>query len=195
MQNEIVPNDSRFVPLTAQKFLCVPTCIQMVMLKEKMELVSAELLGEKLGLRVPDEFGDLFWGDHGGEKPKAGWGTQVGKFSADEAFLKLGIGLKMKMKLASEFENEGEVFDWLKKVEEEDRNVLICFEVGVLEENEKADWGHVCVFDRMDDGKIRLIDSACLKPKWRLVEIEKMWEAMKKHGVENLGGFWELVRI
>jgi hypothetical protein len=51
---EIVPSDSRYVPLTQQKWCCVPTCIQMVMIKQGIPLQPAELIGYELGLIVPE---------------------------------------------------------------------------------------------------------------------------------------------
>jgi hypothetical protein len=42
MAKEIIPKNSRYIPLTQQKWCCVPMCIQMVILKHGMPLISAE---------------------------------------------------------------------------------------------------------------------------------------------------------
>lgn len=45
MRNNFVPEDSKYIPFTQQKWLCTPTCIQMVMLRHNIPLVPAELIG------------------------------------------------------------------------------------------------------------------------------------------------------
>lgn len=48
----IVPLDTRYVPLTQQKWCCVPTCFQVVMLRHNIPLVPAEVIGYHMGLIV-----------------------------------------------------------------------------------------------------------------------------------------------
>jgi hypothetical protein len=50
--------------------------------------------------------------------------------------------------------------------------------------------GHVTVFDRVIDGKVRLVDASPHQPKWRLVEGSLLLEAIKRHGNESSGGVW-----
>lgn len=72
-----VPKDSKYIPLTQQKWLCTPTCIQMVMLKNNITLVPAELIANLMGLIVPEDGLKYFWNSRTGPKPPAGWGTQA----------------------------------------------------------------------------------------------------------------------
>lgn len=37
-----------------------------------------------------------------------------------------------------------------------------------------------------------MIDPSPDQPKWNTVKIDKMYEAMKFHGKEKSGGFWEI---
>ena len=94
---EIIPKDSRYVPLTQQNWCCVPTCIQMIMLKHEVPLLAAEFLGYHLGLIVPEQELKYFWNARTGKRPSSGWGTQIGnqKYEPNLVFEKLNIPLKM----------------------------------------------------------------------------------------------------
>lgn len=63
---------SRYIPFTQQEYCCVPACIQMVMYKNSIPLVSQEDIGNALGLTVPEEDAYLFKSPQTGEKPRAG---------------------------------------------------------------------------------------------------------------------------
>src|SRR4051812_21672916 len=70
---------SRYVPFTQQKFCCVPTCLTMVMYRHGIPLQPAEDIAYALGLTVPEEDVWLFDRVRTGERPSAGWGTQIYK--------------------------------------------------------------------------------------------------------------------
>lgn len=193
---EVVPSDTRYIPLTQQRYCCVPTCIQMVMYRRNILLVPAELLGYYLGLIIPKKELKLFWNARTGKKPSAGYGTQIDKkeYNPNTAFKKLGIPLQMKLKLIDEFENITSFKNYLETIQEKDKDVIICYDYGTLF-NIKSHNGHVCLIDRiyMDKNDIRMIDPWYLVSKWRIVKINKLFKAMKFHGAEKSGGFWELI--
>lgn len=195
MDKDITPSDSRYVPLTQQRWCCVPTCIQIVMYRHGIPLVPAELIGYHFGLTVPKEELQYFWNGRTGEEPITGWGTQISKseYRPDEAFRKLKIPLKMDLKLIEDFTDLEDFKNYLTAVEKEDKDVLVCFDYGILFDTDYHG-GHVCVLDRvyMDKGKLRIIDTEYKSPKWREISIEKLFEAMKTHGNVKSGGFWEL---
>lgn len=195
MAKSIIPKDSRYIPLTQQRWCCVPTCIQMVMLRHGIPLIPAELIAHYLGLIVPEEELKYFWEGRTGEKPHAGWGTQINKeeFSPNQAFKVLNIPLQMQFNLIDNF-SDTEVFkEYLGIIEKEDKNVLVCYDWGTLFDVDYRG-GHVCVIDRvyLDKGNMRIIDPEYKAPKWRVVGIDKMFKAMIQHGAANSGGFWKL---
>lgn len=165
----------------------------MVMYRRGIPLVPAELLGYHLGLIVPEEDLPLFWKARSGEKPRAGWGTQISRaeFEPNGAFQRLGIPLTMKLRLIDEFEQAAEVRDYLEQAEQEDKDVLVCYDYGTLFGTGVRN-GHINVFDRLTGGRVRLVDPERTVPKWRVVEVDKLFEAMKAHGPGRSGGFWEL---
>ncbi len=193
---KFVPNDSKYVPLTQQKYLCTPTCIQMVMLRHNIPLVPAEVIGNMMGLIVPEEGLKYFWNAKTGEKPRAGWGTQAGKsqYGPNAVFKKLGIPLKMSWSLENTFKNIEDLYKYLKKIKNKDIDILICFDWGKLLGKEKSGQGHLCVLDKIDleKNEVRIIDPEYDAPKWRTVKINKLYDAIKVHGKERSGGFWEL---
>lgn len=188
------PFDSRYVPLTQQKSCCVPTCIQMVMLRNKIPLIPAEELGYYLGLIVHPDNANLFYKVRTSKKrPKAGYGTRIYdlKFNPNKVFERLGLPMRLFVRPIEEYSSTKDVAVYLKKVEKEDKDVLLCFNHGVLVDDPEKNGGHVCVFDRIEKNRIRIIDPSPNWPKWRNVTLEKMFIAMKKHS-GNTGGFWEI---
>jgi hypothetical protein len=199
MAEEVVPLNSRYIPLTQQARCCAPTCIQMIMYKNKIPLVPAEELGYYLGLIVPPSEKYLFYNVRTSKiKPPAGYGTRIymEEFSPDKAFEKLNIPLTLIVKKIAEFNSSEDVFNFMKKAEDDNRDMLFCFNHGALIDDPERDWGHLVLFDRIVDGKYRIIDPSPAHPKWRLVSSEKMFQAMKKHGEKpTAAGIWKLKTV
>jgi len=190
-----VPTDSRYIPLTQQKSCCVPTCIQMVMLRHDISLMPAEELGYYLGLIVHPDKADLFYNVRTSKKkPPAGYGTRIydPRFRPNKVFKKLHLPMSLTIKPISKFNSPREVQEYLKTAESNDKDILLCFNHGALINDPSKDRGHVCVFDRLIRNNIRIIDPSPDQPKWRSVSVNKMFRAMRKHGEKRSGGFWEL---
>lgn len=190
-----IPSDTKYIPLTQQKWLCTPTCIQMIMLRHNIPLVSAEVMANMMGLIVPEEDLKYFWNARTGEKPAAGWGTQAGKlqYGPNYVFKKLGIPLKMTWSLINKFKTKEGFYKYLKDLDNKDGDVLVCFDWGTLFDKDYHG-GHLCVLDKIDlkNNEVRIIDPEYEAPKWRVIKIDKLYNAMRFHGKEKSGGFWEL---
>ncbi len=195
MSANIIPTDSRYTPLTQQRWCCVPTCIQIVMLRHSIPLVSAELIGYHMGLVVPKDELVYFWKGRTGEMPPAGYGTQAGKakYGPNAVFKKLTIPLKMNWSLINKFPTINSFYEYLKKCSSTDADVLVCYDWGTLFDSDYHG-GHVCVLDIVDisKGEVRIIDPEYKASKWKVVSINKLYEAMLFHGKEKSGGFWEI---
>lgn len=167
----------------------------MVMYRHNIPLIPQEKLGYYLGLIVHPSRAKLFYNVRiSKKKPPAGYGTRIylPEFEPNVVFSKLKIPLKFTKKLISQFNSGEEILSFLQSVEKDDEDVLLCFNHGVLIDDASKNWGHVCVFDRLIGDKIKIVDPSPDHPKWRIVSIEKMFSAMKKHGEERSGGFWKL---
>lgn len=198
MKKEIIPKDTRYTPLTQQRWCCVPTCIQIVMLKNKIPLIPAELIGYHMGLTVPKKDLKYFWNAITGPKPKAGYGTRAGekKYNPNVMMKKLKIPFKFGGRFIDKFSGPEEFKKYLIKAEKKNKDILVCFDWGKLT-GEKYTGGHVCVFDRYYPQKdeMRIIDPEYYSPKWRIIKVKRMYDAMKFHGASNSAGFWELIKI
>lgn len=188
------PTDSRYIPFTQQDYCCVPTSIQTIMYRNNIPLIPAEELGYHLGLTVPTDVADLFFKPRVSDTPPstAGYGTQIDNpdYEPNKVFKKLGIPLAFELKLANELEDVNDLLDVLQQVESNDTDALLCFNHGVMRGEYKPNSGHVVVFDRIIDEKVRIVDASWKHPKWRLVEPSLLLDAIKCHGNENSGGIW-----
>ena len=188
------PQDSRYVPLTQQRWLCVPTCIQIVMFSHNIPLFPAELMAHYFGVVVPKEDAKLFYRVHVSKRPLAGYGTQLREESAaNKMFKELKIPLRMKWHLISEFRSLEEFRKYLNETKSEDIDVIACFDYKKLYRSGNPG-GHVCVLDKiyLTKNKVRLVDPIYIGPKWRVVLIPDLYRAMVFHGSGNGAGFWKL---
>lgn len=192
LMKEIVPSDTRYIPLTQQPWCCVPTCIQMVMLKHGVALLPAEQLAIEMGLVVPEEDKRYFWNVPSGDKPSSGYGTNLMSISLDTVFQKLQIPLRATFTLINSFSDRNSLLSYLQDRQQHDSNILLCFDWGVLHDDPQYTGGHVCVFDRVDEERVRYIDPSPKAAKWRYVEVEKLYNAMIAHGKQNMAGCWEI---
>lgn len=192
----VIPKDTRYVPLTQQKSCCVPTSISIVMYKRGIPLVPIELLGYHLGLIVAPENKKLFYHPRVGKRPPAGYGTRVSlkKYSPNAAFKKLKIPLKLVVYPISSFKTKQEFVNFAAGCVKKDRDVLVCFNHGLVG-GSKENNGHVCVLDTIypKRGVVRLIDPSSSQPKWREIKVTQLKKAMEGHPTKT-GGFWELVK-
>lgn len=170
----------------------------MVMLRNNIHLIPAEELGYHLGLTIHPSRAALFYNPRVSEvRPPAGYGTQIyqTKYSPNRVFKKFGIPLKMSWSLIDKFKTFGSITEYMSEIESSGKDVLVCYDWPTLFDPGNTDhWGHVCVLDRvyLDKNELRMIDPSPDQPKWNTVKIDKMYEAMKFHGKEKSGGFWEL---
>ena len=190
---EIIPKDTRYVPVVQQKSCCVPASVSMIMYRHNIPLVPQELLGYYLGLTIAPENKKFFWNPRTGKQPPGGYGTQIYKkeFYLDAAFRKLKIPLKMIFHPISGFSDE--VFKkFISQSIKNNGDILTCFDYGKLS-GDDIRAGHVCVVDRIDlkQNTIRLIDPQPIQPKWRVVKIKDLLKAMRYHGDEKSAGLWE----
>lgn len=192
-QPQATPTDSRYIPLTQQPSCCVPTCFQMVMLKYNIPLMPAEEIGYQLGLVVHTDREHLFYNVRtAAAPPPAGYGARIydPEFEPNRAFERLGIPLSLSQILINEIADAENLISKLIEIEKKNQDALLCFNHGALIDDPEQNWGHVVVFDRIIDSKIRIIDPSPHHPKWRLVDAAKLLSAMQKHGEQRSAGIW-----
>lgn len=191
-----VPDDSRYIPFTQQPSCCVPTCIQMVMYRNGIPLRPAEEIGYHLGLVVPPDRSSLFCNVRTvAETPPAGYGIQmhIPEYEPNAAFARMDIPLSFSVEPITGFSSATKVLKRLREHERDDLDVLVAFNLGALLDDPSLNEAHhACVFDRILDGRVRLIDPSFHAPKWRIFEAEQLFAAMQKHVSSDWGGIWLL---
>jgi len=193
-----VPQDSRYVPFTQQPSCCVPTCIQMVMYRHGIPLRPAEEIGYHLGLVVAPDRARLFSGVRTStEKPSAGYGIQMHlpEYAPNAAFARLGIPLHFSIEPVSGLSSADELLERLREHEKANHDVIVAFNLEALLDDPALDGvHHACMFDRIVDGRVRLIDPSFHAPKWRIFDAKELFTAMKKHISPEWGGIWLLTK-
>ncbi len=195
---EIIPNNSRYVPLTQQAYCCVPTCIQIIMLRHCIPLQSAEIMASLMKVVVSEDKKDLFWNlPYLKQRPKSGFWTSVSENKTiNKMFAKLDIPLHAQINFIDNFPSEQSLFDYLQEAVEQDDDIILCYDFGYLFDTGKHSW-HASVLDRVDEEnkKVRFIDPESTSPKWQIVDIWKLYQSMKHHGSRYMAWCWDIKRI
>jgi len=193
----IVPKDSRYIPLTQQKSCCVPTSISIIMYKLKIPLIPQELLGYHLGLILDKKYKYLFCNVRTGKRPKAGYGTQTNKkqYEINSIFKKLKIPLNVTTYRINDFKNKNELISYIAGRIKKDKDIMVLLRSGILNNDDTMN-GHACVIDQIYPKKniIRLIDPLSDQAKWREFKIDKFIKAVKSHPTGD-GRFLEFRKI
>jgi hypothetical protein len=193
-----VPNNSRYIPFTQQASCCVPTCIQMVMYRNDIPLRPAEEIGYHLGLVVAPDKSGLFCNVRAAvDAPPAGYGIQmhIPEYNPNAAFARMNIPLDFTKEPIANFSSAEELLERLRTHEQNDRDALFAFNLGALLDDPSLSGAHhACVFDRVLDGRVRLIDPSFHAPKWRTFDVEQLFFAMQKHISSDWGGIWLLTK-
>lgn len=192
MTKEVVPLNTRYVPFVQQPYCCGPACIQMVLYKNHLPLLSQEQIGAELGLIVPTELKNAFYNVDARDKPVvgSGFGTRIQDpdFSLAKLIEKQAWPFRFTTELASSFINEEVFIHRLKELVLDDSDALICFQ------NDQGT-GHVCVLDTIDDQTVTLMDPSQNYPKWRAISYPELFKRVQAHGDDNFGGIWILERV
>ena len=177
----------KYIPLVQQSHCCVPACIQMILLRRNIPLISQENIGYDLGLIVPKEYKPLFKKVRTGKKPPAGWGTQIGRsiYSINKFFKKHKIDLKRDYFFLSEPE---EIRKFLK--ENLDEDIVVCYNYPKLYNEKDEEKGAVAIVEKIKGDWITLIDPGATLPKYRKVSLQKLSEAIRTHTKKRGAGFW-----
>lgn len=187
---------SRYIPFVQQPYCCAAACLQMVMYRLKIPLIPQEDIAYELGLVVPKADRKFFQHPRQVKKPDWGWGTNILSkgHSIDEAMKRLEVPLRARFYWANDIPSVDDLLETLRDMQEEDGDILVCFDHGLLWGNEKTN-GHVCVFDRVEDTSIWLVNPEREAPKHQKVEAAKLYGAMKDHFEDKgAGGLWLIER-
>jgi hypothetical protein len=170
----------------------------MVMYRNGIPLRPAEEIGYHLGLVVAPDNSRLFQNVRtAANAPPAGYGIQmhIPEHEPNAAFERMGIPLRFSVEPIANISSANDLLERLRTHEENDHDVIVAFNLGALLDDSNLDGAHhACVFDRILDGRIRLIDPSFYAPKWRIFDAEQLFVAMQKHVSADWGGMWVLTK-
>lgn len=174
----------------------------MVMYRRGIQLLPAEEIGYHLGLVVPPDQSSFFWRPTVVEEmPPAGYGIRfhLPEYEPNAAFARMGIPLRLTVEPIVGFSSAQALLERLCAVEADDEDAILPWNVGVLLEDPSEgfrDWAHATVFDRVIDGRVRIIDPGWRAPKWSSFTAERMLEALQRHAriAPDWAGIWLLTR-
>lgn len=180
----------KYVPFTQQPYLCVPTCLQMILYRRGIALMEQEAIANELGLIVPEEDLKYFTHARTGERPSSGYGTQIQdeRYSMQKLFDK--NGWKLSFARRSDITSVDELHHILAEAQaNDDIDAMLCFDYGKLW-GLKSNGGHVCIFESIDGDTVHIIDPERNVPKRRAVDIHALFDAIDFHGAGNAAGVW-----
>jgi len=170
----------------------------MIMYRNSISLRPAEEIGYHLGLIVSPDRSSLFRNARtSAEKPSAGYGIQmhIPEFEPNVAFARMNIPLHFAAEPIKNFSSANELLERLRIIERDGLDALVAFNLETLLDDSGLNGAHhACVFDRIIDGRVRLIDPSFYAPKWRIFSIEQLFLAMQKHVSSDWGGIWLLTK-
>jgi hypothetical protein len=186
MKLEITPN---YEPITEKEFCCVPAVLQMIQTRRGFDCLSQDEIGHQLGLIVPKEPEHLFERVRTGPEPKAGYGTQTSKeeFSIAGYFRRNGLPLKL---VKTQPHSLDELHSQLTVSIQNGDDVIICYNSRLLFGD--GDNEHVSLVQELDleTRHLLVVDPAIDVPKLRETTLDRLYEVLNAHDVNDHGGLW-----
>lgn len=173
----IIKVNPEYIPLVQQRFCCVPCCVQWVLLRRNLPMISQENIAEYFDLRIPKKLNHLFLKNFSNKK--GAWGGYGTAAQTDESLTKLftdyKIPLTCERKLISQVNNpEKFIAQNLKN----GNDILTDYHLHGV--GKKFNNGHLAVISEIDTSKktITLGDPNPKDPKFWKIRLSKFVKAM-----------------
>lgn len=176
----------KYKKITQKPYCCVGACIEMILNRNNIPNKGQISIACDLGLIVPKEYIKTYPNAKTGEKPEAGFGTQIQKeeYSINSFFQKNDINLKEEYHYITEV---NDIKQFLLK--NKDNDILICCHSATLYGNKEENWGHMILFEDINNDVITILDPES-KRDYKQIEIERLANAIAIHKKENSAGFY-----
>ncbi len=170
---------------------CVGACLEMILNRHDIKNTGQEDIAYQLGLVVPESDRHLFKKARVANKPSSGYGTQIQKeeYSINNYFKTNNIELKETYYFINNL-NDIRVFLTFNNNDD----ILVCFHCGTLFDAPHANWGHMMLFEHIENDNVTLLDTS-VKRDYATVSLEKLAKAISIHGKENGAGFYLIKKI
>lgn len=176
----------KYNKITQKPYCCVGACIEMVLNRHQIKNDGQEQIAYQLGLTVPEEMRGYFKKARYGKRPNSGYGTQIQKekYSLNRFFKRNDIYLKESYHYITDYHEAKKFLE-----ENNDKDILIIFHCGTLYDSLQANWGHMVLFERIEQDKVTILE-ATEKRNIERVSLKKLLQAIQIHGKDNGAGFY-----
>ena len=181
----------KYNKILQKKICCVGACVEMVLNRHSIKNSGQESIAYNLGLIVPVEEKDNYKRCRFGNKPTSGYGTQIqeDKYSINNFFKKHNIPLISSYHYIIDF-NQAKKF----LLENSNKDILIIMHCGTLYSSPTEDWGHMVLFESINNSKLTILDP-CLERDYEIVDLENLLKAIEYHGKDKGAGFYLINKI
>lgn len=177
----------KYKKIIQKPYCCVGACLEMILNRNNIYNKGQVEIAYQLGLIIPEEYKSMYPKAIIGKKPKAGYGTQIQKknYSINTFFVKNNIDLKEKYYYIENIK-EGRQF-LLNNI---NYDILICCYGETLYNDSNANWGHMVLFESIDNNNIVTILDPYAKRDYEKVPLNTLMASISVHGKENGAGFY-----
>lgn len=183
----ISPN---YIPLTQQKYCCLPCCVQWVMLRRGLKLLSQDEMAKDLGVVISPEDQRLFNVKMKFAKklPKNKGGYGVWTYKIPQFLKKHKIPFTVERFYPSKI---SDVKEFLSENLKAGNDIIVSFNMAAYAKPESGvNYGHSCVIDAVAEKKdgviVTLGDPAYTHRKFFDINLEKLLDGMsEKYGDEK----------
>ncbi len=176
----------KYHKITQETYCCVGACMEMILNRRKINNKGQIDIACDLGLIVPEKYKDIYPKAIIGEKPKSGYGTQIQKeeYSINNFFRKNNINLVEEFHFIDNVQYAKQFL-----LENKENDILICCHCATLYDSPHANWGHMVLFDSINDDEVTILDPSD-KRNYETININKLIKAITIHGINNGAGFY-----
>lgn len=175
----------KYQKIVQRPYCCVGACMEMVLNRHNIQNDGQEDIAYQLGLTLPEEERPNFKKARFGERPIAEYGTRIQEeeYSINHFFKKNKIPLIETYHCIVEQE-EASFFLHQNK----NKDILIIFHCGTLYHAPHADWGHMVLFENIQDEMVTILDSSS-KRNYETFSLKELLNAIKYHGKKKVQDF------
>lgn len=180
----------KYNKITQKDYCCVGACLEMILRRHGVTRYDQEEIAYELGLIVPPHLASNFHHARTGEKPAAGYGTQIQEpqYSIDHFFKKFNLDFVQEHYFIDDTEEARRFL-----IANNEQDILIIAHCGTLYNKPASDWGHAVLLDHLANDQV-VIQENSPKRNLETITLPKLMSAIKIHGRAKGAGFYLIKR-
>lgn len=170
----------RYKYISQKPYCCVVACVQMLLQRRQLPLLTQEEIAYELGVVLPPDQRHLLPKSYKVAKPKSGYGTriQTKRYALKGFFRRRKYPLTDAYFIGNRFRTAMTLRKFLREQLGAGNDLLTCFNYPLLY-GLNGSWGHASLVERIDDEFVYLRDPDPSQKKLRRVVIADLRKAMQ----------------